>query len=191
MLFKLENKIKEKVYKRAVAVFTAITVCLSIGVSSSFGMRKWDEKKNDMFKMLKLDASKVIICQGKQYGVKHDKGILTPDSYQYTSSWLEMGIDAALWVSGTGIQTKLAEKITSKFAALSIINKVSNKTKIANTALGTARLVTLNELKTKHGIRINIKWDKLSYVDCFCKLAFKHGAEGLWYQNVTIEFSIV
>ena len=165
------------IYKKVVAGFIAITVCLSIGVSSSFGM--WPPR----------GCVSGTTPPQKLKPTPHIKPVYKKNSYQYTYSWSEMGIDATMIgvTAGGGI----AKKIATKFGKLSTVQKIAGAQKISGIAGIIAGKVTANELKNKSGIKIKITWENLDHEACYCGNALSHGGFTLMITNIDVEFSIV
>ena len=176
------------IYKKVVAGFIAITVCLSIGVSSSFGMipRKYGPPIY-FSKALNPEICKIEPMQPRI--IEHTKVTQKTETFTHFYSWVDLGMKAAGSLSGSVIGGKVAVMVSNKLVgrligvgASYLSKKIIEKTE--NTMIDTAAY------NNKKGIKVTVKYKYDNKEDCKCTISKDHG-DKIFFKIESINIEIV
>lgn len=164
----------KKMIKRFISLGLTSSIVLSMFSSNCFAMRGGVKPSSPYF---------IGPPRPEQYRkmpsppTPHKKWVAEKWTYGTTFTWVELGIDIASCATGVALEQYVARQLSSKFVSrcgFKWATSLANKMKFVVPVL---QRMTANDLKTYHGIRIEVSCDITKGVDCRCQISKDHGID--------------
>ena len=107
----------------------------------------------------------------------HKKWKAERHSYGYTETWAELGIDIASCVTGVALEQYVAKQLASKFVSRCGVKWATLLASKIKFVVPILQRMTANDLRTHHGIRIEVSCDVIKSTDCRCQISQDHGVD--------------